>query len=112
MPSRSRKSPGVRLNDKLRIGIHLGDVSVDKSDTVYPPDSEKAVDDLLTEDYWSNYYPFRDMQEVAVEEPDSLPDLVSFPSIVDDGYIDNEGTTFYRWGGSPPTRHAFRGGVI
>jgi len=23
-----------------------------------------------------------------------------------DGYIDNEGTTFYRWGGSPPTRHA------
>jgi hypothetical protein len=83
---------------------------VDKSDTVYPPDSEKAVDDLLTEDYWSNYYPFRDMQEVAVEEPDSLPDLVSFPSIVDDGYIDNEGTTFYRWGGSPPTRHAFRGG--
>ena len=23
-----------------------------------------------------------------------------------DGYIDNEGTTFYRWGGSPPGRHA------
>ena len=26
--------------------------------------------------------------------------------LVDDGYIDNEGTTFYRWGGSPPGRHA------
>ena len=23
-----------------------------------------------------------------------------------DGYIDNEGTTFYRWGGSPPSRQA------
>ena len=47
-----------------------------------------AVDDQLTEDYWSNYYPFRDMQEVAVEEPYSLPDLVSFPSIVDDLFGD------------------------
>ena len=25
---------------------------------------------------------------------------------VSDGYIDNEGSTFYRWGNSAPTRHA------
>ena len=47
-----------------------------------------AVDDQLTEDYWGNYHSYGYMQEVEVEEPYSLPELVSFPSIVDDLFGD------------------------
>ena len=32
--------------------------------------------------------------------------MFSGPNDANDGYIDNEGTTFYRWGGSPPGRQA------
>ena len=95
------------LMDDHQTGLDTLHIVLGDGYSSWPTDTETAVDDnpdYLLPDI--GYYFTGDINATGTKVKEVGNDGKTGRGTANDGYIDNEGTTFYRWGGSAPDRHA------
>ena len=95
------------LMDDHQTGLDTLHIVLGDGYSSWPTNTETAVDDnpdYLLPDI--GYYFTGDINATGTKVKEVGNDGKTGRGTANDGYIDNEGTTFYRWGGSAPDRHA------